>query len=163
MLLGVKFHHIQQDLGGLVHALGGDALAGAVEVEAAGAQIGTGQTLPGEHGAVGADEVPEGGSACLTLGERHSLDGAEVLAGDSNSLGAANTDDADGSTLSGGYGTDGIVGMKVFAVVHEKILLCGLFACMYITKKSSHLYLTALLHEVPGGFEPPYTVLQTVA
>ena len=118
-------------------------------------RIGIGRTEEGdehfvEHGAIGADEMAEDGGACLTLGERHSLDGAEVLAGDSNSLGAANTDDADGSALSGGYGTDGIVGMKVFAVVHEKILLCGLFACMYITKKSSHLYLTALLHEVPG-------------
>ena len=116
-----------------------------------------------KHGAVGADEVTESGGTCLALSERCSLYGAKVLTGNCNCIGAANADDADGSTLSGGNGTDGIVGMKVFAVVHEKILLCGLFACMYITKKSCHLYLTALLHEVPGGFEPPYTVLQTVA
>ena len=71
-----------------------------------------------EHRTISANEVAEDGGACLALGEWRSLDGAEVLAGDSNSLGAANTDDADGSALSGGYGTDGIVGMELFAVIH---------------------------------------------
>ena len=75
-----------------------------------------------KHRAIGADEVTEDGGACLSLGERCSLYGAEVLAGDIDGLRAADTDDADGSTLSGGNGTDGIVSMKVFAVVHKRIL-----------------------------------------
>ena len=64
-----------------------------------------------KHGAVGADEVTESGGTCLALSERCSLYGAKVLTGDCNCIGAANADDADGSTLSGGNGADGIVGM----------------------------------------------------
>ena len=86
------------------------------------ARVGVGRAEKGdeyfiEHRTISANEVAENGGACLALGEWRSLDGAEVLAGDSNSLGAANTDDADGSALSGGYGTDGIVGMHNLLLV----------------------------------------------
>ena len=94
------------------------------------ARIGVGSTEEGdeyliEHRAIGADEVTEDGCARLSLGERRTLDGAEVLAGDTYSFEAANTDDADGSTLSGGYGTDGIVGMEMFAVIHMWMFFMG--------------------------------------
>ena len=78
-----------------------------------------------EHSTVSANEMAEDGCACFALGERRTLDGAEVLAGDTYSFGAANTDDADGSTLSGGYGTDGIVGMEMFAVIHMWMFFMG--------------------------------------
>src|SRR5699024_1364592 len=55
---GVEADDVQDHLGGLVHPLGGDALQHAVEVEAAGAQVGAGQALPAEDGAVGA--APDG-------------------------------------------------------------------------------------------------------
>lgn len=45
-LFRIKLNDIQQDLGGLVHPLDGGAFADAVEVEAAGAEVGAGQTLP---------------------------------------------------------------------------------------------------------------------
>ncbi len=80
------------------------------------ARIGVGRTEEGdehliEHGAVTRYEMAENGGARLALGERGSTDGAEVLTGDADCLGAADADDADGSTLSGGNGADGIVGM----------------------------------------------------
>ena len=40
-------------LSAAVHALSGDALAYAVEIEAAGAQIGAGQAFPAQHSTVG--------------------------------------------------------------------------------------------------------------
>ena len=77
-----------------------------------------------EHCTISANEMTEDCGTCLVLGEWCALDGAEVQAGDSYSFGAANTDDADGSTLSGGNGTDGIVGMHSLSInlqVHAKI------------------------------------------
>ena len=53
-LFRIKLNDIQQDLGGLVHPLDGGAFADAVEVEAAGAEVGAGQTLPAQDSAVGA-------------------------------------------------------------------------------------------------------------
>ncbi|EEU96655.1 potassium uptake protein, TrkH family [Faecalibacterium duncaniae] len=50
----VDLHDIQQDFGCLVHALYGGALAHAMEVEAAGAQVGAGQALPAQGGTIGA-------------------------------------------------------------------------------------------------------------
>ena len=50
----VDLHDIQQDFGCLVHALYGGALAHAVEVEAAGAQVGAGQALPAQGGTISA-------------------------------------------------------------------------------------------------------------
>ena len=58
LLLRVKLYDVQQDLGGLVHPLDGGALADAVEVEAAGAEVGAGQALPAQNSAVGA--APDG-------------------------------------------------------------------------------------------------------
>ena len=45
-LLCVQGDNIQHDLGAAVHPLHGGAFAHAMEVEAAGAQIGAGQTVP---------------------------------------------------------------------------------------------------------------------
>ena len=53
-LLAVDLHDIQQDFGRLVHPLDGGALAHAVEVEAAGAQIRAGEALPAQDGTIGA-------------------------------------------------------------------------------------------------------------
>ena len=83
------------------------------------ARVGVGRSEKGDeyfikHGTISANEMTEGGSACLTLSEGRSLYGAEVLTGDADGLGAADAYDADGSTLSGGNGADGVVG----AVVH---------------------------------------------
>ena len=64
-----------------------------------------------EHGAVGSYEMAKHGGACLTRGERGSADGAEVLGGDADGLGATDADDADGATLGGGNGADGVLGM----------------------------------------------------
>ena len=50
----VDLHDIQQDFGCLVHALYGGAFAHAMEVEAAGAQVGAGQALPAQGGTIGA-------------------------------------------------------------------------------------------------------------
>ena len=46
--LFIQLDQIQQNLDALIHLLGGDALAGAVEVEAAGAEVRAGQALPGD-------------------------------------------------------------------------------------------------------------------
>ena len=70
-----------------------------------------------EHRAISANEMAEDGGACFALGKRSPLYGAEVLTGDGNGLGTANTDDADGSTLSGGNGTDGIGCMPSVSLV----------------------------------------------
>ena len=77
-----------------------------------------------EYRAISASEMTEDCGTCLALGEWRALDGTEVLASDSYGFGAANADDADGSTLSGGNGTDGIVGMHSLSInlqLHAKI------------------------------------------
>ena len=73
-----------------------------------------------EHGTIGADEMPEDGGACLALGERCALYGAKVLIGDADGFGSADADDADGSTLGGGYSADGVVGVHVLFVLSCK-------------------------------------------
>ena len=74
-----------------------------------------------EHCTISANEMTEDCGTCLVLGEWCALDGAEVQAGDSYSFGAANTDDADGSTLSGGNGADGIVDVhNLFCIVLQR-------------------------------------------
>ena len=61
-----------------------------------------------EHDSVGTYEVTEDSCACLALGKRCTLYGAKMLAGNADGVGAADADDADGSTLSGGYGADSV-------------------------------------------------------
>ena len=52
--LFIQFDQIQQNFDALIHLLGGDALAGAVEVEAAGAEVRAGQAHIAQGRAVGA-------------------------------------------------------------------------------------------------------------
>ena len=52
--VGIEADDVEQNLGGLVHPLGGGALEDPVEIEAAGAQVGAGQALPAQDSAVGA-------------------------------------------------------------------------------------------------------------
>ena len=73
-----------------------------------------------EHDSVGTYEVTEDSCACLALGKRCTLYGAKMLAGNADGVGAADADDADGSTLSGGNGADGIVGMHILYVLSCK-------------------------------------------
>ena len=61
-----------------------------------------------EHSPVSANEVSEDGCACFAFGKRCTLYGTEMLTGDADGIGAADADDADGSTLGGGYGADGV-------------------------------------------------------
>ena len=96
------------------------------------ARIGVGRTEEGdehliEHGAVGGYEMAKHGGACLALGERCSADGAEVLGGDADGLGATDADDADSSTLSGGDGADGVLGSAVHEWIYFVKLVCSGF------------------------------------
>ena len=79
-LLAVDLHDIQQDFGRLVHPLDGGAFADAVEVEAAGAEVGAGQTFPAQNSAVGAAAHGDflRGQAGLLNGLAGVLDEVEV-------------------------------------------------------------------------------------
>ena len=101
---------IDEEAQGLLEDIGGAMTRDLYRVFA---RIGVGRTEEGdehlvEHGAVSRDEMPEHGGARLALGERGPTDGAEVVGGDADGLGATDADDADGATLSGGNGADGV-------------------------------------------------------
>ena len=101
---------IDEQAQGLLEDIGGAVTGDLYRVLT---RIGVGRTEEGdehlvEHGAVTRYEMAEHGGARLALGERSSTDGAEVLGGDADGLGATDADDADGATLGGGNGADGV-------------------------------------------------------
>ena len=61
-----------------------------------------------EHSAIITDKVSENGSSRFALSKRRSLYRAEVMISDADGLGAADADDADGSTLSSSDSTNSV-------------------------------------------------------